>query len=73
MPRKAETTVSPTESKAIREGDIDLSMLGLVRGIVAIEPVRQPIQIDRRRHDVLAQLALSPQTRKDRSNNLHRE
>lgn len=54
MPNKAETTIRPTKAKAIRQSHINLSWLRLVRRIITVKSLRQTMEVNSWRHDILS-------------------
>lgn len=53
MLRKTKTAVCPSKPKAIRQSHLERTFLRLVRGIVAVKPISQAVQIDSWRHHIL--------------------
>lgn len=56
--RKAKRAVCPSKPEAIRQGNIDLPLLRMMRRIITIESFRQAIQINSRRHNTLGKLSV---------------
>ena len=50
---ETQAAVRPSKPKTVRQSHVNATLLGLFGGIVAIESISHPLQIDGRRHHIL--------------------